>query len=214
MRTFRRLLILGLFGVASCSLPPTKPVASTLAASPEIENLVAFSRLYGTVRWFYPGDEAANFDWDRFAVYGVGRVREAQGREQLQAVLEELFLPVAANLRIYMEGDAAPATERLLPSDPADMQLVAWQHLGAGLGQVDSTYKSLRLNREAPRTGSGGGFNQSIDATPWRGQKLRLRAAVRTAVSGAGNHANLSLIVANGAGKSSFVDKNPASSTT
>lgn len=206
LRLFRLSVISVLLGVTSCSPQTSKPVAPVPAVTPEIENLVAFSRLYGTVRWFYPGDEAANFDWDRFAAYGAGRVRQAQGRAQLQATLEELFLPVASNLRIYIEGDAAPATGRLLPSDAADLQLVAWQHLGAGLGQVDSTYKSLRLNREAPRTGNGGGFNQSIDATPWRGQKLRLRAAVRTAVSGAGNQANLSLIVANGVGKSSFVD--------
>ncbi|WP_273456337.1 S41 family peptidase [Nevskia ramosa] len=207
MRVLRLSVILGLLGAASCSVPPPKPIASAPAISPEIENLVAFSRLYGTVRWFYPGDEAANFDWDRFAVYGVGRVREARSREQLQAVLEELFLPVAPNLRIYTEGGTAPATDRLLPPDPADLQVVAWQHLGAGLGQVDATYKSLRLNREAPRTGSGvGNIKQSIDAAPWRGQKLRLRAAVRTAVSGAGNQAHLSLIVASGLDKSSFVD--------
>lgn len=199
--------IAALVCIAGCHLPMPKPAAPSSAVAPEIDNLVAFSRLYGTVRWFYPGDEAANFDWDWFAVYGAGRVRDAQGSEQLQAVLEDLFLPVAPNLRIYREDGAAPATDRLLPADPADMQVVAWQHLGAGLGQVDSTYKSLRRNREAPRTGGGSGlFNQGIDATPWRGQKLRLRAAVRTAVSGAGNQAALTLIVASGVGKSSFVD--------
>lgn len=163
---FLRSVISLLLGLAGCSVPPTKTIAATPAVSPEIENLVAFARLYGAVRWFYPGDEAANFDWDRFAVYGVGRVREAQDREQLQATLEELFLPVAASLRIYREGGAAPATNRLLPADASNLQLVAWQHLGAGLGQVDSTYKSLRLNRASPRTGAGTGlFNQGIDAT-------------------------------------------------
>jgi hypothetical protein len=41
------------------------------------------------VRFFYPGDEAASIDWDRFAVYGVKHVMKAKSREELKQALEK-----------------------------------------------------------------------------------------------------------------------------
>jgi hypothetical protein len=35
------------------------------------DNIRAFSKLYGYVRWFHPSDEAQQIDWDKFAIYGV-----------------------------------------------------------------------------------------------------------------------------------------------
>ena len=48
--------------------------------SREIDNVAAFARLYGVVRFFYPSDAAAELDWNRFAVHGVSRVRAARRR--------------------------------------------------------------------------------------------------------------------------------------
>ena len=66
------------------ALLSTLPIAAAavLSAPPppprEIENVAAFARLYGVVRFFYPSDAAAELDWNRFAVHGVGRVRAAR----------------------------------------------------------------------------------------------------------------------------------------
>ena len=46
---------------------------------PGIPALEAFARLYGCVRYFHPGDEAAALDWDRFAVLGAGRLGGVMG---------------------------------------------------------------------------------------------------------------------------------------
>ena len=65
--------------------------AAVLSAPPapprEIENVAAFARLYGVVRFFYPSDAAAELDWNRFAVHGVGRVRAARDAAELGATL-------------------------------------------------------------------------------------------------------------------------------
>jgi hypothetical protein len=65
------------------------------------------------VRYFYPGDAATTLDWDRFAVHGVNRVRNAAGSAELQATLAELFTPLGPGIEI-----ASPARwhERLPPA--------------------------------------------------------------------------------------------------
>ena len=39
--------------------------AVSQTAGPVIENVRAFAKLYGYVRWFHPSDEASAIDWDK-----------------------------------------------------------------------------------------------------------------------------------------------------
>lgn len=69
----------------SCSDPPPASVPPAPAATAEIatsdaEELRAFAKLYGYVRFFHPSDEAASADWNAFAIEGARRV--VQGRTQ------------------------------------------------------------------------------------------------------------------------------------
>ncbi|MGD8866994.1 MAG: hypothetical protein PVI01_05180, partial [Gemmatimonadales bacterium] len=88
-------LILGLAAsaclVSACTRHPTA----------EVENLRAFAKLYGYVRFFHPSDEAAALDWERFAVHGAMRAREARSVDELETILTELFRPVAPTAQIY-----------------------------------------------------------------------------------------------------------------
>ena len=36
----------------------------------KVENLKTFAKLYGYVKYFHPADEAANIDWNKFAIFG------------------------------------------------------------------------------------------------------------------------------------------------
>lgn len=177
--------------LGSCSSSPRTPAlpspepASTL--SPEMQALVAFAQLYGQVRWFYPGDEAHQDDWwSRFAIEGAGRMLQVHDTQQLRPALEAVFAPVAHNLKFYADGEPHPFTP--LPNDTSGLQVVAWQHYGAGLGEIDRLYKSLRLNREAPAKDQGAGMiTQSIDAEPYRGMRIKLRGALRVQAKQAGD---------------------------
>lgn len=93
------------------------------------ENLVAFTRIYGYIRYFHPSTEAEGIDWERFAVYGVKYVREARDTEELKQKLEELFLPIAPTIQIVEQRESF--------QDPFESYTVtngstyvAWQHVG------------------------------------------------------------------------------------
>lgn len=147
-----------------------------------IRNIAAFSRLYGLVRYFYPGDEAAALDWNGFALYGVQQVEKAAGPEELKMRLEELFRPVAPALQVFRTGKTVAFTpESLKPSGKDNLKVISWQHLGVGLGIPDSVYKSTRLNREKSRR-SDQNFRAAgnyINAAKYRGNQFRLRGAVK-----------------------------------
>ncbi len=48
----------------------SKPNARELKTN-EVDKYFSFARTYGYIRYFYPGDEAASIDWDKFAYYGA-----------------------------------------------------------------------------------------------------------------------------------------------
>lgn len=151
----------------------------------QIDNLVAFTKLYGYVRFFHPSDEASTIDWDKFAIYGVGRVKAVEGLDELRRELEAIFLPIAPTLQIYPTGQRSPApSPQLAPADTTGLEVVAWQHMGVGFGQAVSAYRSHRLNRTSMLRGYGfGTFSQAVDAAPYRGKQVKLVATARAEVS-------------------------------
>jgi Peptidase family S41 len=79
-----------------------------------LENLVALTRLLGTVRFFHR--TAVPVDWSALIRAGVLRAEPAADSRQLAEVLEELIRPLAPG--VEPSADAQPAI-RLQPSAPA-----------------------------------------------------------------------------------------------
>lgn len=187
---FRSVLFLLLLSTSVLAQACTGSTGETAATTPDerVERLHAFAKLYGYVRYFHPSDAAAEVDWERFAVHGA-RVVGAAESDPLADTLTALFAPIAPTVQIFRDGEAPPVLD-LVPEDTSDLELVAWQHVGVGLGN-QGPYRSARLNRrhevkEAPKFGT---VTQMIDATPYRGFEVRLQVSVRAEVSGAGNQA-------------------------
>lgn len=112
-----------------------------------IENIRAFAKLYGYIKYFYPGDEARVIDWDRFAMYGVEHVKNASSREDLKNKLNDLFFSIAPTIQIYWANKQPPTPASILvPADKTGLKLVAWQHEGFGFGDY-GYFQSIRLNR-------------------------------------------------------------------
>ena len=157
------------------------PSTGTGQSSPvdAVQNIRAFAKLYGYVRWFHPSDEAASLDWNRFAVYGARRVQNAEDAGELQATLEELFLPVAPSLRIYQTGSGPIAASSGVDRSP-DMNVVAWQHRGVDLGG-SGPFRSIRLHRPDPSRPAQGVVYQAVEAERLRGREIRLSANARLA---------------------------------
>ncbi|MGD2086526.1 MAG: S41 family peptidase [Candidatus Aminicenantes bacterium] len=147
-----------------------------------IKNIEAFARLYGYVKYFYPGDEAANTDWDRFAVCGVKQVETARDRAELKKTLEELFLPIAPALLIHESHQKTNfSIATITPPDTKNMKVVAWQHLGVGFGNPRDIYRSIRINKPDILffKNSYGAIANGLDAIPYRGKTIKLKAAVK-----------------------------------
>lgn len=91
------------------------------------ENLVAFARAYGYVRFFHPTDASDDVDWPRVAVVGVELVRDAPTLDALALRLDAVLGPLASSLQLWVDGEAAPAE----PSAPSRRDgLVYWQYQG------------------------------------------------------------------------------------
>ena len=103
------------------------------------ENLEAFARLYGYVRWFHPAPE--DVDWNAVALAGVDRIEAAADAAELSACLVDLFAPLAPTLQVSSEG---------LPGIPVvetAQGLVRWRHSGVEM-RPRSSYRSELINAE------------------------------------------------------------------
>ena len=107
----------------------------------EIENVAAFARLYGVVRYFHPSDAAATLDWNRFAVHGVSQVRRARSPQALESTLNALFTPLGPGIEI---GSTLSVRQQ---GGTRDASLVAWQHHGFGMSKTGGPYRASRTNR-------------------------------------------------------------------
>ncbi|MBW6533566.1 MAG: hypothetical protein K0B11_01020 [Mariniphaga sp.] len=115
----------------------------------KVENIKAFSKLYGYVRWFHPSDEAQQIDWDRFACYGVKTVESAPNSEALKDSLLKLFLPIAPSLAIYGGSEKHDFDiSKITPPETSGFYPVYWQHSGVKLNKTPANvYKSIRVGR-------------------------------------------------------------------
>lgn len=172
---FRMLLLIGLCLSSAAEETPSKERQQV--------NLMAFSRLYGYIRYFHPSDEASEIDWSKLAIYGAEKARYAVDDRDLQIRLEQLFLPVAPTMRLYQEGEEVPDAAQVLPDDVSSLMVVGWRHLG--LSHEDSQrFASARSNREnwkLPRA-KFGNIMQVLDAKPYQGKRIRLSVDLRAQV--------------------------------
>lgn len=157
-----------------------------------LDNLVAFSRLLGYVRYFHPSDAAAGTDWNGFAVHGVRQVEGASTPEELARKLQDLFAPVAPTVRVFPTGKVPSTPAELLPpSGKPEPAILAWRHLGVGINKEDRTYSSRRIDNRTPLSESKANLIQEVDPAPLVGRTVRYRAWVRS--EGTGQHAGAGL---------------------
>jgi hypothetical protein len=154
-------------------------------AQQEIEHLAAFARLYGVVRYFYPGDAGVAVSWNRFAVHGVARVRRVTDTATLETALRELFTPLGPGIEVGRSLPPAPAVGAVDPT------LIAWRYSGpGGMSIAGGPYTAGRTNRAAAAAPANStaftAFAQVTEAAPYRGKTIRLRARVRVTNPGAG----------------------------
>ena len=153
-----------------------------------LDNLVAFTRLLGYVRYFHPSDAAADTNWNAFAIHAVKEVEDAKSPEELARRLEDLFRPVAPTVQVFPTGKAPEMPRELASRDAA---IVAWYHLGVGMANPPSLYKSKRIDSKTPLLDSVANLMQEVEPKLVAGRKIRYRAWLRT--EGFGQHGGAGL---------------------
>ena len=115
----------------------------------KVDNIRTFAKVYGYVRWFYPGDEASQTDWNKFAVYGVRKVENARNQKELKEILSELFKPIAPALQIVDENENINFNlKSITPNHTSGLDCIFWMHNGVYLGPKSNIYSSIRYNRD------------------------------------------------------------------
>jgi C-terminal processing protease CtpA/Prc len=192
-------LIVEAIGPAGEGWEPPRPLAGRA-----LDNLVAFARLYGYVRYFHASDQAAAADWNRVAIAGVRAGEGARDPAELARALARTLGPLSPSLEVFPTADKPAAKPA---AAPAGARVVAWEHHGLGI-DADSTYQSWRAGLEAkPGIAGEAGLTQDLAAAPYRGGRVRLRAWVRTEVTAATGQARLYVDVRGPGGKSIVADE-------
>jgi hypothetical protein len=108
-----------------------------------LRNEIAFTRLFGHVRYFHPSDESAAADWEALAVQGARTVEAADDDTALAKALAALLQPVSPTLRISLAGqDYTPPSELNVFASGA--KYVYWRHFGLGTGVTPGSIYSRR----------------------------------------------------------------------
>lgn len=111
-----------------------------------VQNLQAFTKMYGYIRYFHPSDEAQKIDWDKFAVYGVSKTIDVKNDTELKAILNELFSPIAPTAKAYLKNEKI---DKLLKTPSSNIskkyKTTFWQYKGLELNQ--SLFESKRTSR-------------------------------------------------------------------
>ncbi|WP_113651487.1 S41 family peptidase [Pedobacter namyangjuensis] len=115
----------------------------------QIDNEYAFAKVYGYLKYFYPGDDATKIDWDKFAIYGAQKVENCKNDAELKNTLNSLVSELMPGVKILGHTENYKFDANLLtPKSLKGYDVVSWQHLGVGTaGDKRALYQSARTNR-------------------------------------------------------------------
>jgi len=114
-----------------------------------LENLVAFTRLLGYVRFFDPSDSAAVADWDQFASASVDVVEDARSPDELAAALRRLFTPLDPAIRLGTHPVVIDTLALRAGGSPSGV--LTWMHHGWAPTSLDTTVYWSRRDRHGAR---------------------------------------------------------------
>ncbi len=171
-----------------------------------LDDIEAFAKLTGYVRYFYPGEMAVATDWDRFILNGVDYIDKAGSDRKLEELLKNLFEPIAPDLQIYSVNKIKIKKNKIqnmdaVPRNAMPRVVFVRRHTGPGIETNATVVKSDVVNIYSPLRKKEGAVFQIIDATPFRGKKVVFSAYVKADVVLPAGQAQLAIRVDQGEDK-------------
>ncbi len=115
----------------------------------KVENLKAFAKAYGYVKYFHPSDGASEIDWNSFAIHGAKIVEKCESRYELINAFDTLFKPIAPSINFTTTKSNKFDLTIITPENSQDFKPTFWQHSGVGIGmdpELRTPYQSSRVN--------------------------------------------------------------------
>ncbi len=105
----------------------------------EAENLMVFAKALRYVRFFYPGTEAAETDWNRFALDGVSYIKDAEKTDELIDKLNTYFKPAAPGILFHSKDSASVYSYYdSIPENSLENTAIGMIHTGLSLTGEDN----------------------------------------------------------------------------
>ena len=150
-----------------------------LSLQDSINNIFTLAKTYGYVKYFYPGDELSELDWNRFAFYSV---QKSLSSCDMRSCLDTLISFLAPAVHFFPKHLNENKYKRNVTQVNSKFR-VFWQHLGDGQGSVGKHYKSMRINRPArvlPGSSNDySGIRQDLNKDELRGKEINLSVQLK-----------------------------------
>ncbi|MDA3843353.1 MAG: hypothetical protein PF588_03160, partial [Candidatus Kapabacteria bacterium] len=143
-----------------------------------MENISAFAKMAGYVRYFYPGTDAI-IDWDRFITNGIEYVEGAKNTKNLAKIMNDLFCPVAPGLEIY-KGKPKKKSKKVnvRPKEAVGDYVLACRHDGPALDGNYKDFSSSIMNLYEPTRLREGSVIQIASGEELAGKDIVLSARI------------------------------------
>ncbi len=145
-----------------------------------LENIKAFAKLYGCVRYFYPGDEALGANWNSLAYHGIKAVQNAGNTDDLASELNTIFQKVAPAISIFKKGSKPAKTIYTKPKDAIDRTAFVMVNSGIFTEIGNDYFYSKPKNIYEPQMIRESAVFQAISVSNFRGGNIEFSAKVRT----------------------------------
>jgi hypothetical protein len=96
------------WGLTTSGQTSEVPLPPSTLTPQQLEHLVVFTRLAGSVRYFYPSQGTSQADWQAFYVAAITRILQASSEEAFIATLQHAFAGVAPGVLFQRPGLRAP----------------------------------------------------------------------------------------------------------
>lgn len=138
-----------------------------------LTNLKALAGIIGYVRYFYPGTEAVQTDWDKFTLDAVEYIEDAKNISDLTDKLKKVFGYVAPGLELFNSPPKDNLKYAPKPEGALDELCLAWIHNGTPkLIRTGKTGSDV-LNIYLPYKDSEGTVIQTLDASDLIGKTIK-----------------------------------------
>ena len=147
-----------------------------------LENIMAFSKMYGYVRYFYPGEFSLTTDWDEFLLNGIDFIENIANEGELIEKLNSIYTAIAPDIEINFSNKIKPKKNLMPPKNAIPRLAIARRHKGPDIESNATILGSDVVNVYSPMREKEGSVFQVVSAEPFKGKRVSFNAYVKADV--------------------------------